>query len=112
MEKRALVLGGGGVTGVVWEIGLLHGLAERGVDLAIADLLVGTSAGSVVAAQLTGEGRRRRALRARAGRRARQPQRRHRRAGAARLRAGLQRGPAAGRGGAPPGILGGNSHGA
>jgi NTE family protein len=53
MEKRALVLGGGGVTGVAWEIGLLHGLAEHGVDLAAADLFVGTSAGSVVAAQLT-----------------------------------------------------------
>jgi NTE family protein len=54
MDKRALVLGGGGVTGVAWEIGLLYGLAERGVDLAAADLLVGTSAGSVVAAELTG----------------------------------------------------------
>ncbi|WP_433720459.1 patatin-like phospholipase family protein [Actinoplanes sp. CA-051413] len=53
MEKRALVLGGGGVTGVAWEIGLLHGLAEQGVDLSSADLFVGTSAGSVVAAQLT-----------------------------------------------------------
>ncbi|RSM54666.1 patatin [Actinoplanes sp. ATCC 53533] len=53
MERRALVLGGGGVTGVAWEIGLLHGLAERGVDLTAADLFVGTSAGSVVAAQLT-----------------------------------------------------------
>ncbi len=54
MTKRALVLGGGGVTGVAWEIGLLHGLAEHGVDLSAADLFVGTSAGSVVAAQLTG----------------------------------------------------------
>ncbi|MEV8506255.1 patatin-like phospholipase family protein [Actinoplanes sp. NPDC051475] len=53
MEKRALVLGGGGVTGVAWEIGLLYGLAERGMDLTGADLFVGTSAGSVVAAQLT-----------------------------------------------------------
>jgi NTE family protein len=53
MEKRALVLGGGGVTGVAWEIGLLHGLAEEGADLSAADLFVGTSAGSVVAAQLT-----------------------------------------------------------
>ncbi len=51
-RQRALVLGGGGVTGVAWEIGLLHGLAELGVDLSGADLLVGTSAGSVVAAQL------------------------------------------------------------
>jgi NTE family protein len=50
---RALVLGGGGVTGVAWEIGLLHGLAERGVTLSTADLFVGTSAGSVVAAQVT-----------------------------------------------------------
>ncbi len=48
------MLGGGGVTGVAWEIGLLHGLAELGVDLAGADLLVGTSAGSVVAAQVAG----------------------------------------------------------
>ncbi|GAA0813842.1 patatin-like phospholipase family protein [Spirilliplanes yamanashiensis] len=49
---RALVLGGGGVTGVAWEIGLLHGLAEHGVDLTGADTLIGTSAGSVVAAQI------------------------------------------------------------
>jgi len=50
MGKRALVLGGGGVTGVAWEIGLLAGLAEHGVELAAADLVVGTSAGSVVGA--------------------------------------------------------------
>jgi NTE family protein len=53
MQEKALVLGGGGVTGVAWEIGLLAGLAERGVNLADADLVVGTSAGSVVGAQLT-----------------------------------------------------------
>lgn len=52
-EGKALVLGGGGVTGVAWEIGLLHGLAESGVDLSDADVFIGTSAGSVVAAQLT-----------------------------------------------------------
>lgn len=50
---RALVLGGGGVTGVAWEIGMLLGLAQAGLDLAAADLFIGTSAGSVVAAQLT-----------------------------------------------------------
>jgi len=50
--SRALVLGGGGVTGVAWEIGVLAGLAEAGIDLAGADLVVGTSAGSVVAAQV------------------------------------------------------------
>ncbi|MGX6607156.1 patatin-like phospholipase family protein [Micromonosporaceae bacterium Da 78-11] len=49
---KALVLGGGGVTGVAWEIGLLLGLAEHGVDLSDAELLVGTSAGSVVAARV------------------------------------------------------------
>jgi NTE family protein len=52
---RALVLGGGGITGVGWEIGLLAGLAEAGMDLSIADppeLVVGTSAGSVVGAQV------------------------------------------------------------
>ena len=47
---RALVLGGGGITGIAWEIGLLAGLAEKGVDLTDADLVVGTSAGSVVGA--------------------------------------------------------------
>ncbi|MER6776569.1 MULTISPECIES: patatin-like phospholipase family protein [unclassified Streptomyces] len=49
----ALVLGGGGLTGVGWEAGILYGLAEAGVDLTAADLVVGTSAGSVVGAQLT-----------------------------------------------------------
>ncbi|MFJ3635278.1 patatin-like phospholipase family protein [Streptomyces sp. NPDC090112] len=49
----ALVLGGGGLTGIGWECGILHGLARAGVDLTTADLVVGTSAGSVVGAQLT-----------------------------------------------------------
>jgi NTE family protein len=53
MTRTALVLGGGGVTGIAWELGLLHGLAEAGVDLTTADLVVGTSAGSVVGAQVT-----------------------------------------------------------
>lgn len=51
VDGKALVLGGGGVTGIAWEIGLLHGLAEHGVDLTDAGLVVGTSAGSSVAAQ-------------------------------------------------------------
>ena len=50
--RTALVLGGGGVTGIAWETGLLDGLAEAGVDLTSADLVVGTSAGSVVGAQI------------------------------------------------------------
>lgn len=53
MTRKALVLGGGGVTGVAWELGIIAGLADAGVDLRTADLFVGTSAGSVVAAQLT-----------------------------------------------------------
>src|SRR5215472_11755220 len=48
MSDKALVLGGGGVTGIAWEIGMLAGLAENGVDLTDADLVIGTSAGSVV----------------------------------------------------------------
>jgi NTE family protein len=49
---RALVLGGGGPVGIAWETGLLAGLAEGGADLSGADLIVGTSAGSAVGAQL------------------------------------------------------------
>jgi NTE family protein len=45
------VLGGGGVAGVAWHTGVLCGLADVGVDLGSADLLVGTSAGATVAAQ-------------------------------------------------------------
>ncbi|HKR49558.1 MAG TPA: patatin-like phospholipase family protein [Pseudonocardiaceae bacterium] len=53
MASRALVLGSGGITGVAWELGMLAGLAEHGVDLRDADLVVGTSAGSVVGALIT-----------------------------------------------------------
>lgn len=45
---RAIVLGGGGVAGIAWELGVLSALEEAGVDLDAADLVVGTSAGSVV----------------------------------------------------------------
>lgn len=48
----ALVLGGGGVAGIAWTTGVLAGLAAEGVDLTGMDLLVGTSAGSAVAAQI------------------------------------------------------------
>lgn len=52
MTDRALVLGGGGFTGVSWMWGVLRGLADHGVDLAGADLIVGTSAGAVVGTQV------------------------------------------------------------
>ena len=49
----ALVLGGGGAAGNAWEIGIIAGLAEAGLDLAqAADLIVGTSAGATAAAQV------------------------------------------------------------
>ncbi len=48
----ALVLGGGGITGIAWMLGILKGLRDRGVDLSTADTVIGTSAGSVVGAQI------------------------------------------------------------
>jgi len=53
-SRTALVLGGGGSTGNAWLIGVIAGLFEAGVDVTGADLLVGTSAGSTAAAQITG----------------------------------------------------------
>lgn len=52
-DKRALVLAGGGAAGNAWELGLIAGLSDAGVDVTDADLIVGTSAGSTVAAQIT-----------------------------------------------------------
>lgn len=49
---RAVVLGGGGVAGIAWEAGIIAGLAEAGIDLRAADLVIGTSAGSVVGTYL------------------------------------------------------------
>ena len=55
--SRALVLAGGGVTGVAWETGVLMGMLDAGCDVVTGvDLVVGTSAGSTVGAQiLSGE---------------------------------------------------------
>lgn len=52
---RALVLGGGGAVGVGWQIGLLTGLREAGVDLAGTKAIVGTSAGALVGALLSSD---------------------------------------------------------
>jgi NTE family protein len=54
VTTRALVLGGGGATGNAWLIGVVGGLLEVGVDVTRADLVIGTSAGSTAAAQITG----------------------------------------------------------
>src|SRR5258708_36491824 len=50
---RALVLGGGGEYYVAWYCGFFHGLYELGVDLNIAEMVVGTSAGSYAGSSLT-----------------------------------------------------------
>ncbi|GAB2747483.1 patatin-like phospholipase family protein [Sinomonas soli] len=50
---RALVLHGGGSAGNAWEIGIIAGLYEGGLDVTAADLIIGTSAGSTAAAQIT-----------------------------------------------------------
>jgi NTE family protein len=54
--KRALVLGGGGVAGIAWENGILRGIADTAPAAAQllldSDVLVGTSAGATVAAQI------------------------------------------------------------
>jgi len=48
-----LVLGGGGVVGISWEIGVLDALAQAGVlDPGTARTIIGTSAGSVVGARI------------------------------------------------------------
>jgi hypothetical protein len=51
--RRALVLGAGGPAASAWETGVIAGLAEAGVDVRKADLIIGTSAGSRVAARIT-----------------------------------------------------------
>jgi len=52
-REVALILGGGGAAGNAWEIGIIAGLAEAGLDMTqAADLVVGTSAGATAAAQV------------------------------------------------------------
>jgi NTE family protein len=51
VHNVALVLGGGGAAGQAWQIGVIAGLAEAGLDLTeAADLVIGTSSGSTTAA--------------------------------------------------------------
>jgi NTE family protein len=52
MKDRALVLGGGGVAGIAWMTGLLAGLNDHHVELRSAEIMIGTSAGSTLGAQL------------------------------------------------------------
>ncbi|MCG7595770.1 patatin-like phospholipase family protein [Mycobacterium sp. PSTR-4-N] len=57
--RRALVLAGGGLAGIAWETGILLGIGEEAPAAAAAllasDVLLGTSAGSTVAAQLSSD---------------------------------------------------------
>ena len=49
--RRGLVLGGGGVLGAAWAVGALQSIQEvRGIDPRTFDVIVGTSAGSVLGA--------------------------------------------------------------
>ncbi|MEM5383286.1 patatin-like phospholipase family protein [Paraburkholderia phymatum] len=52
INTHAIVFGGGGLAGIAWEAGLVHALAKAGFDVGLANLLVGTSAGSVISTQL------------------------------------------------------------
>lgn len=52
-RRRGLVLGGGGVLGAAWSVGALSGLEqEHGLDAREFDVIVGTSAGSVLGSLL------------------------------------------------------------
>ena len=53
-KERGLALGGGGVYLLSWMMGYFHTLKQGGVDLATADIIVGTSAGSMAGAMLAG----------------------------------------------------------
>ena len=50
---RTLVLGGGGEYYVAWYCGFFHGLYELNVDLGIAEMVLGTSAGAYAGSSLT-----------------------------------------------------------
>lgn len=54
LSRTALVLGGGGSAGNAWLIGVIAGLAEAGLEVSTADLIIGTSAGSTAATQVSG----------------------------------------------------------
>ena len=56
-SRRALVLGGGGLAGIAWQTGILLGIADdvpaAAQALLQSDVLLGTSAGSAVVAQIS-----------------------------------------------------------
>lgn len=50
--KLGLVLGGGGLVGMGYHAGVLQALDDWGLDVGAADLMVGTSAGSIMASYM------------------------------------------------------------
>lgn len=46
------VLGGGGISGIAWQTGLLAGLADEGIAVSADAIIIGTSAGAVVGANI------------------------------------------------------------
>ena len=52
-DRRVLVLGAGGHAASSFEIGMIAGLADAGLDVRAADTFVGTSAGARVGAEVT-----------------------------------------------------------
>lgn len=54
-NDKALVLGGGGITGMAWEAGVLAGLIENDINVSSADAIIGTSAGSFIGAILANQ---------------------------------------------------------
>ncbi|MET0986333.1 MAG: patatin-like phospholipase family protein [Steroidobacteraceae bacterium] len=53
LTEKTLVLGGGGLWGIAWMIGVIMGLEESGLDVRRSRAVIGTSAGSVVGAHVT-----------------------------------------------------------
>lgn len=51
-NKRAIVISGGGLAGLAFGAAYLHGLAQEGVKLHEADVVVGTSAGSILGTEV------------------------------------------------------------
>jgi NTE family protein len=53
-KDRAMALGGGGEYFAAWMLGFAHGLHAEGVPYEMPDVIVGTSAGSVVGSTIAG----------------------------------------------------------
>ena len=52
MTRLGLVLGAGGTVGLAWHAGVLRALEHAGIVPDAADVIIGTSAGSVAAAYM------------------------------------------------------------